>query len=71
MTPLWHQCAYGNHFGMWAQEPQACRVCRKVEQVPQVRYIYDKYDMPPTLVNRDTYPELVNTWEPGQVRGMQ
>jgi hypothetical protein len=71
MTALWHNCPAGNSFGLYAEEPQACRVCRKIEQTPQVRNVYDEYDMPPTLVNRDTYPELVNVFEPGSVRGMQ
>jgi CRISPR/Cas system CSM-associated protein Csm3 (group 7 of RAMP superfamily) len=65
MTPLWHNCPQGNSFGMWDDEPQACRVCRKIEQTPQVRYVYDDYDMPPTLVNRDTFPELHEVWTGG------
>jgi hypothetical protein len=71
MTALWHNCPAGNSFGLYADEPQACRVCRKIEQTPQVRNVLDALSEPDSdKVNRDTYPELVG-WEPGQVRGMQ
>jgi hypothetical protein len=36
---------------------------------PQPRIIYDDYTMPPTLVTKQTYPELVERYEAGQVRG--
>jgi hypothetical protein len=41
---------------------------RALEQ-PKPRYLYDEFDMPPTLITRDTYPELVGRWEPGTVTG--
>ena len=69
--PLWHECKQGNSFGMWSDAAPICPACGVIETLPTVRKIYDEYDMPPTLITRDTYPQLVNTWEPGQVRGMQ
>ena len=69
--PLWHQCVMGNHFGSYADQNIQCPACGVTEEMPKPRYIYDDYDMPPTLINRDTYPDLVNRWEPGQVGGRQ
>jgi hypothetical protein len=75
MTALWHNCPAGNSFGLYAEEPQACRVCRKIEQVPEWVYLWTGEDKPkrPLGVNLDkwNFPELVNSYEPGQVRGMQ
>jgi hypothetical protein len=72
MTALWHNCPAGNSFGLYAEEPQACRVCRKIEQTPQVRNVYDALSEPDSdLINSDTFPMLVGRWEPGQVGGMQ
>ena len=67
---LWHQCRYGNHFGSWADENVPCPVCGITEEMPKVRYLYD--DLTPlnllegNLVNRDTYPELHETWTGGE-----
>jgi hypothetical protein len=71
MTPLWHNCPAGNSFGLYAEQPQACRVCRKIEQVPQWVHLWLGDDEPkrPAGVNLDKwiFPELVNSWEPKAV----
>jgi hypothetical protein len=60
MTALWHNCKQGNSFGLYAEEPQACRVCRKIEQVPQVRNVYDALSEPDSdKINSDTFPHLI------------
>jgi hypothetical protein len=70
MTTLWHNCPAGNSFGLYAEEPQACRVCRKIEQTPQVRNVYDALsDVDSNLINSDTFPMVVGRYEPGQVGG--
>jgi hypothetical protein len=70
MTALWHNCPAGNSFGLYAEEPQACRVCRKIEQTPQVRNVYDALsDVDSNLINSDTFPMVVGRYEPGQVGG--
>jgi hypothetical protein len=72
MTALWHNCPDGNSFGLWSDEPQACRVCRKIETLPEPRNVYDALSEPDSdLINSDTFPMLVGRWEPGQVGGMQ
>jgi hypothetical protein len=70
MTALWHNCPAGNSFGLYADEPQACRVCRKIEQTPQVRNVLDALsDVDSNLINSDTFPMVVGRYEPGQVGG--
>lgn len=41
---------------------------RELEQ-PKPKYIYDDYTLPPTLVNKDTYPENHDAWTPGRIGG--
>jgi hypothetical protein len=63
MTALFHDCKQGNCFGLYAEEPMSCRVCRQVETLPTLRNIYTA-ETPLELceitrVDRDTFPMLV------------
>jgi hypothetical protein len=74
MTLLWHNCAQHNHFGLYAEQPMSCRVCRQVETLPTLRNIYTA-ETPLemceiTRVDRDTFPMLVG-YEQVYVGGRQ
>jgi hypothetical protein len=64
--PLWHECKHGNSFGLWADEPMSCRVCRTVETLPQARMLYDQWtplsECDPTGIDKMDFP-MLNGWD--------
>lgn len=64
---VWHECFIPDH-SRGVRNGTTCEACGKTEQLENTAI--DDCDAP-TLINADTYPMLMNRWEPGQVRGRQ
>ena len=61
----WHECSDPTN-SRAVPDGWTCPTCGRTEHFMVRRY--DDYDAP-TLVNKDTYPELSGQWEPKSVGG--